>query len=67
MSNIIAMWKQMIIEAALDTLVNVLTKPNSKLGKKLIPFLTSEKTQKTFSDVFMNYNALVDRLEGEED
>ena len=60
------MWKQMIIEMALDTIAKVLSKPDSKIGQKIVPFLVDEKTQNTFAEIFAGYNNLVDRLEEEE-
>ena len=55
----------MIIEMALDTIAKVLSKPDSKLGKKITPFLVNEKTQNTFAEIFAGYNSLVDKQEEE--
>ena len=66
------MFKYLLIELAVNTLKDFLTKPDAKKFRKvrvkLSNFLKSEKTQNTIAEVFMRYNDFIDSLgeEGEE-
>lgn len=55
------MWKITIIELGLEALIKILNR--SKKSKRITDFLFSEKTQKTFADVYRIYTQAVDEWE----